>query len=339
MAELSLEPLQAADASIDDHDSLSRLLEEEGYLFVRGLIDRGTIGRLRSDIRQLLIQDGFVVDDPGLELKWSGKMPVSDELAPIGRIGRMISDLPSLAEVIHSQELLGFLGTLFNSEVFSWVENADRVRVIFQDLAPAETGGQQFDYATPAHQDGYHFRVRFVTCWVALMDIDLPTGGLALRKGSHREGMHQHWYRGARYLGIPQNPSQVEQMARMGAVPVAGDAAPDDRPKSWLRSDYRAGDVLIFHPHMIHCGLPNESQQLRLSADFRYQRRGDPTVWQAGCRLFECHQYLDEARDCLQKMDLEQAVADRAWELMRRYGPSPEMDIPTQARQMVNRVA
>ena len=90
---------------------------------------------------------------------------------------------------------------------------------------------------------------------------------------------------------------------------------------------------------MIHCGLPNESQRLRLSADFRYQRRGDPTVWQAGCRLFECHQYLDEARDCLQKMDLEQAVADRAWELMRRYGPSPEMDIPTQARQMVNRVA
>ena len=175
MAELSLEPLQAADASIDDHDSLSRLLEEEGYLFIRGLIDRGTIGRLRSDIRQLLIQDGFVVDDPGLELKWSGKMPVSDELAPIGRIGRMISDLPSLAEVIHSQELLGFLGTLFNSQVFSWVENADRVRVIFQDLAPAETGGQQFDYATPAHQDGYHFRVRFVTCWVALMDIDLPT--------------------------------------------------------------------------------------------------------------------------------------------------------------------
>ena len=84
------------------------LLEEEGYLFVRGLIDRGTIGRLRSDIRQLLIQDGFVVGDPGLELKWSGKMPVSDELAPIGRIGRMISDLQSLAEVIHSQELLGF---------------------------------------------------------------------------------------------------------------------------------------------------------------------------------------------------------------------------------------
>ncbi len=339
MVELSIESLQSTDASIDDHDSLSKRLEEEGYLFVRGLIDRGTIGRLRADIRHLLIRHGFVVDDPELELKWSGKMPVSNDLSPGGRIGRMISELPLLAEVIHSRAIFGFLGALFNSEVFSWVENADRVRVMFQDLAPAETGGQQFDYATPAHQDGYHFRVSFVTCWVALMDIDLTTGGLALRRGSHREGIHQHWYLGARYLGIPHNPSQAEQMAGMGAVPVAGEAAPNDRPKHWLRSDYRAGDVLIFHPHMIHCGLPNQSQQLRVSADFRYQRRGDPTVWQAGCRLFECHKYLDEARDCLQKMGVGQSVADRAWELMRRHGPSPEMDLPTQARQMVSRVA
>ena len=52
------------------------------------------------------------------------------------------------------------------------MENADRVRIIFQDLAPAKTRGQHFDYVTPAHQDGYHFRVSFVTCWVALMDID-----------------------------------------------------------------------------------------------------------------------------------------------------------------------
>ena len=324
---------------MDDHGALSNRLEREGYLFFPGLIDRGTIGRLRLDIRRLLIQHGFVVDDPQLELKWSGRMPVSNEVSPSGRIGRMISELPSLAEVIYCEELFGLLGTLFDGEVFSWVENADRVRVMFQDLAPAKTRGQHFDYVTPAHQDGYHFRVSFVTCWVALMDIDRTTGGLALCKGSHRKGVHQHWYRGAHYLGIPQNPDQAREMARMGAVPVAGESATDDSPKTWLRSDYRAGDVLIFHPHMIHCGLPNRSSQLRVSADFRYQRRGDPTVWQSGCRLFECHKFLDEARACLEGMDIEQGVADRAWDLMRRYGPSPDMDIRTQARQMVNRMA
>ncbi len=339
MVDLSLAPLQTLEASTRDPAALSQRLQQQGYLFVRGLIDPENVGRLRSDIRQLLIRYGFTVDDPEQELKWSGRMPESNELTPSGRIGRMISDLPSLAEVIHDRELFRFLGTLFDGEVFSWVENADRVRVMFQDLEPTDTGGQRFDYATPAHQDGYHFRVSFVTCWVALMDINLATGGLAVRKGSHREGIHQHWYRGSRYLGIPQNPDQVRQMARRGAVSVAGDTAPDDSPKTWLRSDYRAGDVLIFHPHMMHRGLPNRSRQLRVSGDFRYQRRGDPTVWQAGCRLFQCHKFLDESRACLQEMDIEQAVADRAWELMRRYGPSPEMDLPTQARQMVNQVS
>ena len=294
MVDLSLAPLQTLEASTKDPAALSQRLQQQGYLFVRGLIDPENVGRLRSDIRQLLIRYGFTVDDPEQELKWSGRMPESNELTPSGRIGRMIGELPSLTEVIHDRELFRFLGTLFDGEVFSWVENADRVRVMFQDLEPADTGGQRFDYATPAHQDGYHFRVSFVTCWVALMDIDLATGGLAVRKGSHREGIHQHWYRGSRYLGIPQNPDQARQMARIGAVSVAGDTAPDDSPKTWLRSDYRAGDVLIFHPHMMHRGLPNRSRQLRVSGDFRYQRRGDPTVWQAGCRLFQCHKFLDE---------------------------------------------
>ena len=339
MADLSLAPLQAVEASTRDHAVLSRQLQAEGYLFVRGLIDPEKVGRVRSDIGQLLIRRGFAVDDPQRELKWSGRMPESTELTPSGPVGRMIGDLASLTEVIHDRELFSFLGALFDGEVFSWVENADRVRIIFQDLAPGKTRGQHFDYVTPAHQDGYHFRVSFVTCWVALMDIDLTTGGLALCKGSHRKGVHQHWYRGAQYLGIPQNPEQAREMARMGAVPVAGESAPDDSPKTWLRSDYRAGDVLIFHPHMVHCGLPNRSPQLRVSADFRYQRRGDPTVWQSGCRLFECHKFLDESRACLEEMDIDQGVADRAWELMRSSGPSPDMDLPTQARQMVSQVS
>lgn len=339
MSDLTLAPLQAVEVSTRDHAALSQRLQEEGYLFVRGLIDRDNLGRVRSDIRRLLIRHGFAVDDPRLELKWSGRMPESNELTPSGPVGRMIGDLPSLTEVIHDRGLFRFLEVLFDGEVFSWVENADRVRIIFQDLTPAKTRGQHFDYVTPAHQDGYHFRVAFVTCWVALMDIDRATGGLAICKRSHREGMHQHWYRGSHYLGIPQSPDQAREMARTGAVPVAGEAVPDDSPKTWLRSNYRAGDVLMFHPHMIHCGLPNRSPQLRVSADFRYQRRGDPTVWQSGHRLFECHKFLDEARTCLEGMDIEQGLADRAWELMRRHGPSPGVDLPAQARQMVNRVA
>ena len=126
MADLSLAPLQAVEASTRDHAVLSRRLQAEGYLFVRGLIDSGKIGRVRSDIGQLLIRHGFAAADPQQELKWSGRMPESTELTPSGPIGRMIGDLPSLTEVIHDRELFSFLGALFDGEVFSWVENADR---------------------------------------------------------------------------------------------------------------------------------------------------------------------------------------------------------------------
>ena len=338
MTHSSTESLVPANASIGDHAKLTATLAEEGYLFVRNLIDPKKISPLRDAIRQLLVANDFVVNDPEFQLKSTGKFPESDELTPVGRIGRKISELPLLQQVIHADELNEFLEVLFAGKVFSWVENADRVRIMFQGDGSASTGGQQFEYATPAHQDGYHFRVNFVTCWIPLMDIDLATGGLALRKNSHKNGIHQHWFHGAHYLGIAANACQAEDFAKIGGVPVAGDVAPNDSLKTWLRSNYQAGDVLIFHPHMIHRGFPNQSPQLRLSADFRYQRQGDPTVWQADCRLFECHEYLERARKHLNQMDIKQSLADRAWEQMRRFGPNSEMQLPAQAQKIVEEI-
>ena len=41
------------------------------------------------------------------------------------------------------------------------------------------------------------------------------------------------------------------------------------------------GDVLFFHSHTVHQGLPNRSgDRLRLSADFRYQRASEPVIYQ-----------------------------------------------------------
>jgi hypothetical protein len=44
----------------------------------------------------------------------------------------------------------------------------------------------------------------------------------------------------------------------------------------WLTADYRAGDILIFTMHTIHASLDNQSNRIRLSADFRYQPADEP---------------------------------------------------------------
>ena len=40
---------------------------------------------------------------------------------------------------------------------------------------------------------------------------------------------------------------------------------------AWISSSFALGDVLFFHSHTVHQGLPNLSgNRLRLSVDFRY---------------------------------------------------------------------
>lgn len=149
-----------------------------------------------------------------------------------------------------------------------WVNRSSRERA---------TTGPKFSFATPPHQDYFFYRpVTFCTVWIPLMDIDESVGGLTLRQGSHRQGLYQTWWKGTQFLGAAQSREQSRQWQQAGGVPVAGENEPGDgeSDKPWLRSDFRIGDVLIVDPLMMHVGVPNHSNLVRLSADFRYQPRG-----------------------------------------------------------------
>ena len=85
-------------------------------------------------------------------------------------------ELRSLAELVEGEELTRVLEKVLGGEVVPWRENRDRVRVVFQNKRVFKGAGSIASYATAAHQDGFHFRTRFVTVWVALTDIDLAIG-------------------------------------------------------------------------------------------------------------------------------------------------------------------
>ncbi|MGI8452218.1 MAG: phytanoyl-CoA dioxygenase family protein [Streptosporangiaceae bacterium] len=105
---------------------------------------------------------------------------------------------------------------------------------------PPEPAGQRtrgryvhYDYTVSGVQD-------MLTTWMPLTDVPIALGGLAVRPGGHRDG--------------PQRPR-----------PLAG------TERGWATTDYRAGDVIIFHCLTPHAALPNVGHRLRLSADFRWQ--------------------------------------------------------------------
>ena len=96
------------------------------------------------------------------------------------------------------------------------------------------------------HQDFVVSGVQdMLTTWLPLMDIPAQLGGLAVLPGSH--------------LGPPRRPKLLRA---------------DER--GWATTDYRPGDVLLFHCLTSHAALPNHTDQLRLSADFRWQAADQP---------------------------------------------------------------
>ncbi len=114
------------------------------------------------------------------------------------------------------------------------------LRAVYPERPPEVPRGRYVhkDYAVSGVQD-------MLTTWVPLIDIPVRLGGLAVRPASH--------------LGPPRRPRLL---------------GPAER--GWASTDYRAGDVLVFHCLTSHAALPNRDASLRLSGDFRWQCSDQP---------------------------------------------------------------
>ena len=114
------------------------------------------------------------------------------------------------------------------------------LRVVYPEAPSAVTRGRYVhqDFGVSGVQD-------MITTWLPLMDIPAQLGGLAVRPGSH--------------LDRPRRPRLLHA----------------DEP-GWATTDFRPGDVLLFHCLTSHAALPNHADTLRISADFRWQAADQP---------------------------------------------------------------
>ena len=120
--------------------------------------------------------------------------------------------------------------------------------------------GENIATTTPWHQDsGVAMEdaddTEVISVWVPLVDVDEYSGCLAVIPWSQRDGLALHCPRPSA-LTIPDDSLPV---GRMKPVPM------------------KAGSVLLFTRFTIHRAMPNLSDHVRLSFDFRYQRPELPT--------------------------------------------------------------
>ena len=164
---------------------------------------------------------------------------------------------------------------LFGSPVQVWKQRL--IRLIYPDPDTANP------VALRAHQDGdvkfgYDART-FYGCWISLMDINERVGGIAVSPGSHKEGVLD-----------------------LGGM-LEGGPATSDSDLDWASAGYGHGDAVIFTNLTAHHGLPNRSNRIRLSCDYRYQREGDSASWIA-------HTLGPDVRRVTRRLD--ETIASRA---------------------------
>lgn len=234
-------PLEESTALLDDPAALHAAAQRDGYLFLRSIVARDDVARLRrltleharsvswldptAPIEEARVRCGVRVGDYQVP-EWmalQARLQTSTELWDVG-------DAPALHRL---------LTAAFGRPSF-----------LFLGMNTCRVVSPHPDLAARPHQDANYVRTLddFVTIWVPLGDCPVSLGPLAVWEGSHRKGLRPH-----EGVGI-----------------VDGGVVMEEEPM-WHSADFAIGDALVLTRHVIHRSLPNTSTHtLRLSVDLRY---------------------------------------------------------------------
>ncbi|GAA1657569.1 phytanoyl-CoA dioxygenase family protein [Kribbella alba] len=242
-----LGPLVAVpDWEVRDRVTLRERLRRDGYLYLRGLLDREEVLAFR---RYYFERTGGTVDRAGFRKVLFG-------------------------EIVPGPEYAAFCTQPALREWFAWFLGGETFlhkRKIIRQTAPGENG---IGTATQAHYDLVYLREgtdRVLSAWIPLGDCPVELGGLVYLEGSHHRVLRE------------EAEGRLKRPAASITADLPGLA--DEYDARWLAADYAAGDVVIHTAHTVHAALDNvdPTGTLRLSTDIRYQRADAPTDprWQS----------------------------------------------------------
>lgn len=245
----TIKPFKISNDALDDTHELRRRLDDDGYLFVHGLLDATSLWDLRLQMLQVLQEGGWL--QAGSHLA-DGIADVSKKCAEGDPeyidVYRNVQRLEAFHRLAHAPSILTLMDKIIGEAVLPHPSKVARLWFPQNTL-----------HTTPAHQDFVHFQGTYetYTCWTPVGDCPIELGPLAVLVGSHQSGeiYDHHFALGAGGLGL-----DTTQM-----------------PGEWVSSDFAIGDALIFPSRTVHQALPNvTADRLRVSLDNRYQAQSQP---------------------------------------------------------------
>ena len=240
-----VEPLEDVTDLLGSPDALKAKAEDEGLLFFRGLLDPDKVGALRSQILAVCGAHGWIKEgtSPDEAIVDQNAMVVESRDPRWEAFYNDLQKMRDFHALALDPAILGALEVLFGESVLPHSRNI--CRVVFPNSAA---------HSTPPHQDNMYIggSEQTWTVWIPCGDIPVSLGGLAVGKGTHKQG-------------------KLEDRKAVGAGGRQVDVADET---VWVSGDYACGDVFFLHSLTVHQGRDNLSgDRLRVSCDFRYQPR------------------------------------------------------------------
>jgi ectoine hydroxylase-related dioxygenase (phytanoyl-CoA dioxygenase family) len=219
---------------------------EDGYVLLRGVIDRGVLAEVRECITGVCAAHGWF--EPG-----------ADPLDAITAIeARADGDEEYDAVYDEIQALEAFHAVPHHASVRRCMVALLGESAFPHPLSIARLLFPQTPWITPPHQDypNNQGTEDLYACWIPLGDCPTELGSLAVLRGSHRFGVAPVEF------ALGPGTTQIKQDGRY-------------EPLTWVGGDFECGDAIIFHSLTVHRSLPNTTNQMRLSVDYRFQREGE----------------------------------------------------------------
>lgn len=247
-----------------DQQAFRQAIEQDGYLLLRGLLDRTAVLAAREEVMTRLHEVGEVKAPPidGIATGTSQRLQRGD----LGEFWDSVSNGTALRAVTHGDQLQEAVAALLGEP------SRPHDLMYLRPVTVGQCTDLHYDYPFFAGSSR-----RIHTAWIPLGDVSVSDGPLVVVEGSHHFGdlldpIREHDY------DQDHSNETIQQSAYGKQNLVHPLTFCRQRNTRLLSSDFQAGDVMIFSMLLLHGSLDNSSPtgKVRLSCDVRYQPAADP---------------------------------------------------------------
>ncbi|MCW5549557.1 MAG: phytanoyl-CoA dioxygenase family protein [Opitutaceae bacterium] len=258
--------LRDSSDAADDVGELRRRFAEDGYLYMKGYLDRDAVLEARAALTDRLAAAG-VLDENYPTIEAVAKPNAGYIFKP-----EITNGCAPVQNLLYGGRLVEFYKKFYGEHIrhydYTWL----------RAIGPGKGTNPHCDL--PYMGRGTH---KHMTCWMPYGDISFELGGLMVLEGSHKrmDLLQNYVYRDVDAYCENRNADVAK--VKEGKWTFTGTLShnpPAVRNKfggRWLTTEYQAGDFLTFGMFMVHASLDNRTEnRLRLSSDSRYQRASEP---------------------------------------------------------------